>query len=84
MSFEMSKELRQHIAEVYDGGCWDNVTQIMWRNGQPFQLRKFIRDVDFDGAYWRCIIVEREVIDANDITAIDYAEDIFAEAWKLY
>ena len=83
MSFEMSNELRDHIAEVYDGGCWDNVTQIMWRNGQPFQLRKFVRDVEFDGANWRCIIVERVVYDDRDITAVDYAEDIFAEAWKL-
>lgn len=80
----MPDDLRRHIGEIYDGSCWDNIVGNCFpTDGQPFFLWKFDADVEYDGAMWRCVIVEAVYLDANDLDAVDYAEDVFSAAWKL-
>ena len=79
----MNEDLRTYISEHYDGGAWDAITPIYWKNGQPWQLWKFEHDVDFDGYRWRCVIIRRDEIDPEDISAVNYSEDVFADAWEI-
>lgn len=79
----MDERLRRHIGEIYDGGCWEKISAVMWQDGQPWELWKFEQDVKFEGATYRCVIIERDFIDPDDASAIDHAEDIFAEAWEI-
>lgn len=79
----MDSDLRQQIAETYDGGAWQSVTGILWQDGQPWQIRKFEEVVEYEGCLWRCIILTKNVLDADDIGAVDYCEDILSEAWEL-
>lgn len=80
---KMHDELRLHIGEVYGSEAWEAVTGTIWTNGRPWQLWKLEQDVEHAGSRWRCVIVQRSVYDPDDITALDYAEDIFAEAWEI-
>ena len=82
--YEMDELLRRDISEHYDGGCWENVTGIIWENGTPWQLIKFERDVEYFGTMWQCIIVTRVVYDTIDLTAVVEAEDVFSSAFELY
>ena len=79
----MDIDLRLHVGEIYDGAAWEAVTGVLWNNGVPFQLFKFEQDVDYDGARWRCVIIQKCVYDRDDVSAVDYAEDVFAEAWTI-
>jgi len=78
----MSEELRRNIGEV--GYPFEPITGIYHEGGkQPWQLFMLERDVEFEGQTWRVVIVERCFYDPDDLEAVDYAEDILAEAWPL-
>lgn len=79
----MNKELLTHIEEVYDGGAWEAITGLLWEDGQPWQLFKFEQDVDYNRQLWRCLIIRRCVFDPDDVSAVDYTEDIFVRAWEI-
>ena len=80
---KMSEELRQNISETVDGSAWEAITGILWENGTPWQLAKFEGDVSFKGSIYRCVIVEKIIFDPGDVSAVDYAEDIFTAAWQI-
>lgn len=80
---DMYTDLRQNIAETIDGGCWEALTGVNWQDGTPWQLYKLERDVEFEGKVWRVIIIEKQTLDPDDITAVDRAEDVLFEAWSL-
>ncbi len=77
----MDERLRRDIAENYSG--WERITGTFWQDGTPWELWKFEHDVEHDGKWWRCVIIEKATLDKDDWSALDYAEDIFAEAWEL-
>lgn len=79
----MNERLRENIGETIDGSAWESVTGIYWENGTPWKLNKFEGDVSFEGSLYRCVILEKIVFDPDDLTAVDYAEDIYAAAWKI-
>ena len=79
----MNNELRNHISEVYDGGSWEAITGILWKDGEPWQLFKFEQDVDFEGEFYRCCIISKSVYDPDDVESVDYTEDVFCESWVL-
>lgn len=79
----MDERLRNHIGEIYDGGAWEAVTGVLWKYNIPFQLWKFEQDVEFEGKLWRCLIIQDCTYDTDDLTAVDCARDVFAEAWGL-
>ena len=79
----MSEELRNHIAEIFDGAAWEPVTGRLVQNGTPWELWKFEHDVDFDEQCWRCVIIQKVMFDPCDTDAVDYAEDVFSAAWPL-
>ena len=79
----MDKRLRTHIGEIYGFESWEVLTAILWQNGKRWQLEKFDRDVRFEGQWWRCVIIEKVILDDDDITAVWDAEDVFSEAWVL-
>lgn len=76
----MKEDLRQHIAEIYDGGCWEAVTGVCWEKGTPWQIHKFERIVDFDGGIYSCVILTKTVYDPFDISAVDYVKDLLFKA----
>ena len=76
-------DLRAHIGEVYDGGFWKPITGVLWHDDEPFQLHMFQHDVEFEKAWWRVVIVEKTVFDESDLSAVNYADDVFFDAWKL-
>lgn len=80
---KMQEDLRRHIGEIYDGGCWQQLTGRYHEGETPWELWLFERDVEYIGSTWRCVIVEKTVFDPDDPEAVDYAEDVFAEAWEL-
>lgn len=80
---KMSEELRQNISETIAGSAWEDITGIYWENGTPWQLSKFEGDVSFEGSIYRCVIVEKIIFDPADVTAVDYAEDIYSAAWEV-
>ena len=77
------EDLRNHIGEIYDGGCYEPITGILWKNGEPFQLFKFERDVEFEDEIYRCLLITKSVYDESDLTAVLTADDVFFEAWKI-
>lgn len=78
----MDSALRQHIAEVFGGdGSWEAVTAIMWKDDVPFQIWKFEQDVEYQGKWYRCLIISKDVFDPDDLEAVDYTEDIYSDAW---
>lgn len=77
------EDLRDHIGEIYDGGCYEPITGMLWKRGQPFQLFKFERDVEFESKIYRCLLIVKNVYDSNDLTAVEYSEDISFEFWSL-
>lgn len=78
----MTNELRQHIGEA--GYPLEPVTGIYFQPGEmPWQLWKLERDVEFDGITYRCVIIEKDYYDPDDLEAVDHTEDIMAEAWAL-
>ncbi len=79
----MDQDLRNHIGEIYDGGCWENITGTLWENKTPWQLSKFERDVDFGGKRYRCVIIAKTVFCPDDIEAVDYSDDVFSSAWEI-
>jgi len=79
----MDKDLRQNIAETYDGSAWKPVTGLLWQDGTPWQLWKFEEIVEFAGESYRCVIVEKSIYDPDDTEAVDYSIDILSEAWKI-
>ena len=80
----MNDSLRTHIGETIDGGAWEAVTGVYWEDeSTPWQITKFENDVSFEGCLYRCVILEKVVYDPEDITAVDYAEDILAQAWVV-
>ena len=80
---KMSEELRENISETIDGSAWEASTSIIWENGTPWQLAKLEGNVSFEGSMYRCIIVEKIIFEPGDVSAVDYAEDIFTAAWKI-
>lgn len=78
---KMPEDLRLNIAATTDG--WEPVTGVLWTDGTPWQVLKFERDVEHEEALWRCVILERVVYDPDDLSAVDYAEAILADAWPL-
>ena len=80
---KMSEELIQNIIETIDGSAWEAITGLLWENGTPWQLYKFEGDVSFEGSIYRCVIVEKIIFDSDDVSAVDYAEDIYAAAWEI-
>ena len=80
---KMSEDLRQNISETIDGSAWEAITGIYWENGTPWQLAKFEGDVSFEGSIYRCVIVKKIIFDPDDVTAVDYAEDIYSAAWII-
>ena len=74
---------KQNISETIDGSAWETITGILWENGTPWQLSKFEGDVSFEGSIYRCVIVEKIVFDPDDVSAVDYAEDLFTAAWEI-
>lgn len=79
----MDERLRQNIGEVCGCEHYEAITGIMWQNGTPWQLFSFDNDIDFEGERWRVVMVQKWVYDPDDVTAVDYTEDIFSEAWQL-
>lgn len=79
----MDERLRRNIDECYDGSAWEAVTGILWKKGTPFQIWKFEHDVEFEHKTYRCLIIEKWVYDARDISAIDYAKTINEDAWEV-
>lgn len=51
--------------------------------GTPWQLAKFEGDVSFEGSIYRCVIVKKIIFDPADVSAVDYAEDIYSAAWII-
>ena len=80
---KMDDDLRQNISETVDGSAWEAITGVYWENGMPWQLAKFEGDVSFEGSIYRCVIVEKIIFEPGDMSAVDYAEDIFTAAWKI-
>lgn len=79
----MDERLREHIGATIEGGAWEPITGILWENETPWQLFKFEQDVEFEREIYRCVIIEKWVYDPDDLTAVDYAEDVFAKAWMI-
>lgn len=79
----MNERLRQNIGEIYDAGAWEPVTGIVWQGDDPWQLMSFEQDVEFEGKTWRCVIVQCIHFDADDLDAVDYAEDVFSAAFVI-
>lgn len=75
--------LRRNIGEVYDGSCWEPLTGLLWHDAEPFRLWKFENDVEFENETWRVIIIEKHIMAADDLEAVDRAEDVFFEAWTI-
>lgn len=80
---KMRDDLRQTISETIDGSAWEAITGIYWENGTPWQLAKFEGDVSFEGSIYRCVIVEKIIFDPDNVSAVDYAEDLFTAAWEI-
>ena len=80
---KMNEDLRQNISETIAGSAWEVITGVYWENGTPWQLAKFEGDVSFEGSIYRCVIVEKIIFDPGDVTAVDYAEDIYSAAWII-
>lgn len=80
----MPDDLRRHIGEIYDGSAWEQIgARYFPTDGDPFEVYSFERDVEFEGALWRCVIITKWVLDADDPEEIDYTEDVIADAWKI-
>ena len=79
----MNERLRENIGETIDGSAWEAITGIYWESGTPWQLAKFEGDVSFEGSIYRCVILQKIIFDPDDVSAVDYAEDIYAAAWKI-
>lgn len=76
--------LRRNIDECYDGSAWEAVTGILGLKGRtPFRIWKFEKDVEYEHKMYRCLIIEKCVYDADDISAVDYAETIYEDAWEI-
>lgn len=79
----MDSRLRAHIDETIGGCAWTPITNVIWEDGKtPWLLSLFDENVDFEGRLYRCIILKKIVYDPDDLTAVDYAEDILAQAWE--
>lgn len=79
----MNERLRENIGETIDGSAWEAITGIYWENGTPWQLAKFEGDVNYDGSIYRCVILQKIIFDPADVTAVDFAEDIYSAAWII-
>jgi len=79
----MDEGLRRNIDECYDGSAWESVTGILWKEEEPFQICKFERDVEFEHKMYRCLIIEKIVFDSDDISAVNYSETIYEDAWEI-
>lgn len=80
---KMSEELRQNIGETVDCSAWEAITGIYLENGTPWQLSKFEGYASYEGIIYRCVIVEKIIFDPDDVSTVDYAEDIFTAAWQI-
>lgn len=79
----MDERLRRTIDECYDGSAFVAVTGVMWKDGTPFQIFKFEEDVECEQKLFRCLIITKWVYDAADLSAVDYTEDVFTDAWEI-
>ena len=79
----MDEQIRTDIAENYGAECWQSITGKLYpATDESFRLFKFDRDVEHNGKTYRCVIVQKVVYDGHT-EDIDYAEDLFAEAWQI-
>ena len=79
----MNEWLRKNIDECYDGGEWEDVTGILGKKDEPFQILKFEQDVEYEHKMYRCLIIEKWVYDADDLSAVNYSETIYEDAWEI-
>lgn len=80
----MDSMIRRNIDETCGAEQWKPVTTKLFPvDGQPFQIFSFENDVECNGQYYRCVIIERYVYDAERPEEIDYGETLYEEAWPL-
>lgn len=79
----MDQDLRSHIDEIFDGGSWEKLTGVLWEKGTPWQLFKFEHDVDFGGKLYRCVVISKNILDPDDIEAVDCAVDVLSSSWEI-
>ena len=79
----MDKQLRQDIGENYGSEFWKPITAKQYPYADAsYQLFVFDHDVEHDKKTYRCVIVQRVEYDGHT-EDVDYAEDVFADAWQL-
>lgn len=79
----MDEGLRRNIDECDGIFGWEAVTGLLLKGETPFKIWKFDKDVEYEHKMYRCLIIEKDVYNADDIDAVDYSETIYEDAWEI-
>lgn len=81
--YTMLPEFRKAIDEELPEDLFEPITDLIWQDGHRWQLRCLSDEMEYEGDTWRFVIIQKVHFDPNDPEEKDYAEDIYAEAWKI-
>lgn len=79
----MKNQVIDYIGTIYDGGCYEPVTGICWKDGLPHQLFIFERDIEYYGKCLRVVYIKKSIYDPADLSAVDYEEDVYFDCWEI-
>lgn len=81
--YDLSAEIRKMIGEIYDGGSWEQVSDLYNRDGEAWQLWKFEQAVEFEGKNYWAVIIEKHNLDPDDVECVEDVETVFEKYIKL-